>query len=306
MKLTIVGAGALGCLLAYALAPHADVALLSSRADHAAVLRARGISCERGGQVNRRTVRVITSPVEAPDSDIALITVKSGQTDWAAVQAAALLAADGLAVTLQNGLGNHEALAAVLGEGRAGQAITALGATLLGPDRVRQAGTGLTVVAAPPQRERAIALAALFAGAGLPAEVSADLEALVWGKLVVSCGINALSALLRVPNGVLAELPEARELLAALVAEAVVVAEVRGVQLPYADPLAHVLGVAATTAANRSSMLQDVLQGRPTEIGAINGALVREAARLGVAVPLNRMLVGLVTALDAGIPRRVS
>ena len=149
------------------------------------------------------------------------------------------------------------------------------------------------------------ALAELFESCGLPAELADDLDALVWGKLVVNAGINALTALLRVPNGALAATPAARDLAAEAVAEAVAVAAARGITLPYADPLAHVLAVAEATGANRSSMLQDVLRGSPSEIATINGAVVREGARLGVATPVNRLLAALVEALDATTGQRV-
>jgi 2-dehydropantoate 2-reductase len=208
-------------------------------------------------------------------------------------------------VTLQNGVGNRELLADALGENRVGQAVTALGATLIGPGHVRHAGQGTTVFGSAPDRAGMAALAALFSSCGLPAELSDDLDALVWGKLVVNVGINALTALLRVPNGALATTAEARDLVAQAVAEAVAVAEARGTRLPEADPLAHVLAVAQATGANRSSMLQDALRGSPTEIATINGAVVREGQRIGVPTPVNSMLTALVRALDATADARV-
>jgi 2-dehydropantoate 2-reductase len=140
---------------------------------------------------------------------------------------------------------------------------------------------------------------ALFNACGLPAELSDDLDALVWGKLVVNAGINALTALLRIPNGALAASAEARTLMAGAVAEAAAVAQARGTTLPYDNPLAHTLAIAQTTGANHSSMLQDVLRGSPTEIDAINGAVEREGLRLGVPTPVNSVLAALVRALDA-------
>src|SRR4029453_11943516 len=106
-------------------------------------------------------------------------------------------------------------------------------------------------------------LADLFSACGLPAELSDDLESLVWGKLVVNAGINALTALLRVRNGALANSAEARALMIGAVAETVAVAQSRGTTLPYGKPLAHTLNVARATGANQSSMLQDVLRGSP-------------------------------------------
>ncbi|HWQ14988.1 MAG TPA: 2-dehydropantoate 2-reductase [Roseiflexaceae bacterium] len=314
MKLTIIGAGAMGSLLAFYLSARAEVWLLDSWQTQVDAINARGITCERDGHAETRPARATADPAAIGGCDAALVLVKAHQTPWAAdmIRRSAAAATPGpheytgaaapplhFVVTLQNGLGNREVLAAALGEGRVGQGVTALGATLLGPGRVRHAGQGLTVFGAHPNRAAAEALATLFAACGLPSEVGDNLEALVWGKLVVNAGINALTALLRVPNGALAEVPQARALLEAAVREAAGVAAARGVRLPYDDPLAHTLAVVRATAANRSSMLQDVLRGSPTEVETINGAVAREGERLGVPTPVNRTLAELVRALEA-------
>jgi 2-dehydropantoate 2-reductase len=305
MRVAIVGAGAMGGVVGFYLAAATDVVLVDPWAEHVAAITARGLTCERDGVERTRAVRAVSDPADAGPCDAALVLVKGRQTPWAAAACGSLLAPGGVAYTLQNGVGNLEALAAALGQGRAGQGVTALGGTLLGPGRVRHAGMGETVLSAAPDRERAEALAALFTAAGLPASVGDDVEALVWGKLVVNAGINALTALLRVPNGVLADEPAARALLRQAAAEAAAVAAARGVRLPYGDPAAHVEAVARATAANRSSTLQDVLRGAATEVATINGAVAREGARLGVPTPLNAALAALVEALEATAERRV-
>lgn len=306
MRIAIVGAGAMGGVLGFYLAEVAEVVLVDQWAEHVAAVNQHGLRCERDGVAATRAVRAVVDPAEAGRCDAAIVLVKASQTGWACAACRALLAADGVAYTLQNGVGNLELLAAALGAERATQGVTALGGTLLGPGRVRHAGMGPTALGAAPNAARTASLARLFVAAGLPASVEENLESLVWGKLVVNVGINALSALLRVPNGTLAEKPVIRELLRAAVAEAVAVAEARGITLPYADPVAHVEGVARATGANRSSMLQDVLRGARTEILTINGAVVREGARLGVPTPLNATLVTLVEALEATAGERVA
>lgn len=298
MRLAIIGAGAMGSLLAHSLAAAAEIWLVDGWPAQVAALSERGVTCERDGAESTRPVRATADPAAVPPCDAALVLVKAAQTPWAAEQIRALAGAP-YVLTLQNGVGNREALAAALGEGRVGQGVTALGATLLGPGRVRHAGMGATQIGAAPDPPAAQRLAALLTRCGLPCEVVESVDGLVWGKLVVNAGINALTALLRVHNGALAEVPEVRALLAAAVAEAAAVARARGVALPYDDPLEHVLGVARATAGNQSSMLQDVLRGSPTEIETINGAVAREGRRLGVPTPVNTMLADLVRALDA-------
>lgn len=304
MNITVIGAGAMGSLLGFYLSSAANVTLLDPWRAHVDAINAAGLRCEHDGTEDVRRLRATTSTADAGPCDIALVLVKAQQTPWAAQQAQ-IINPRLLAMTLQNGVGNSEALATVLGAERVGQGVTSLGATLLGPGHVRHAGHGPTVFGSAPNAEAAQALAALFTQCGLPAECTDDLDALVWGKLLVNVGINALTALLQVPNGVLAEEPTARSLLELAVAEAAAVAAARGVALPYADPLEHVLEVARVTGANRSSMLQDVLRGNPTEIATINGAVAGEGARLGIDTPMNTLLTALVTALDASRAERV-
>lgn len=301
MKVGIVGAGAMGSLLSFYLSGVAghEIWLLSDRAEHVAAIRQAGLICERAGRVEQRQVKITTATEEAGPCDVVLVLVKAHQTARAAERARAMLHARTLVVTLQNGLGNREVLAQALGAQRVTQGVTMLGATLLGPGQVRHAGQGMTCFATGANHADLLAaLVNLFQAAGLPAELRDDVEPLIWSKLVVNVGINALTALLRVPNGVLAHLPPARELMGNLVEEAVAVAAARGTPIP-GDALAQVLAVAQATSANRSSMLQDVLRGSPTEIATINGAIVREGERLGVPTPYNRVVTGMVAALEA-------
>ncbi|PDV99547.1 ketopantoate reductase family protein [Candidatus Viridilinea mediisalina] len=299
MRIAILGAGALGGLIGFYLARVADVVLVDTWEAHVAAIKAHGLICEYAGQTEARSVCAVSEPHHVAPVPIALVLVKAHQTAWAARVAAQLLTPDGVAYTLQNGLGNYDMLAASLGAARVGQGVTTLGATLLGPGRVRLAGLGPTTLGSVPEAQRAAALAEQFSASGLATSVSTEIEGLIWGKLLVNVGINALTALLRVPNGALATSPEARQLLEAVVCEAAAVAAAKGLTLPYADPVAHTLAVAQATASNQSSMLQDILRGSPSEINTINGAIVREGERLGLPTPLNAMLTKLVLALEA-------
>jgi 2-dehydropantoate 2-reductase len=309
MKLAIIGAGAMGSLLGFYLSQMAEVWLLDSWAAHVEAINNVGISCERDGDGQIRRCHATTDPAAIGPCDCVLVLTKAAQTGWAAemvAQLASVISGQPVVVyTLQNGIGNRELLAERLGAERVGQGVSSLGATLLGPGRVRHAGMGATIFGSMPDTRQANALAALFTDCGLPAEVSANLESLVWGKLMANIAINALTALLRVPNGLIATNPGIRQLAEAAVAEAAAVAAARGVQLPYPDPVAHALSVAAATGANHSSMLQDAIRGAPTEIATINGAVCREGRKLGVPTPVNDMLTSLVQALDDTRAQRV-
>jgi 2-dehydropantoate 2-reductase len=327
MKIGIIGAGALGSLIAFYLSANADVWMLSRRHEQIDAINRGGLRCELGDATAVRHPRAAADPAAMGACVAVLVLTKSYATAWAAEQARALLrtknqaprtdpsitpgsrflvlGSSTIVVTLQNGLGNRERLAAALGEAYVGQGVTSLGATLLGLGHVRHAGQGTTVFGSAPERAGMAALVDLFNASGLPAELGDDLDALVWGKLVTNAGINALTALLRVPNGALADDTEARALVAGAVAEAAAVAQARGTSLPYHDTLANTLAVARATSANYSSMLQDILRGSPTEIETINGAIAREGQRLGVPTPLNNMLAALVRALEATAETRI-
>jgi len=275
------------------LASLADVTLLGSWPEGLAAVRERGIRLQENGKVSEHRVKATDDPSECHGAEIALVLVKSWQTEAAASMLADCLAPDGVALTLQNGLGNIEVLQAVIGPERAALGVTTSGATLLGPGSVRAGGTGPTHVAPHPRLEP---LVELLGTAGFEVYAAANLLSLVWGKLVVNTGINALTALLEVRNGELLERPHALSIMNEAALETARVAEELGIKLPYDDPLHEVEGVAGRTAENESSMLQDIRRGAPTEVDAINGAVMQEGGRLGVPTPVNWSLWNLVRA----------
>lgn len=227
----------------------------------------------------------------------ALVLVKSWQTARAAEQLKTLLDPVGLALTLQNGLGNREVLAEVLGEERVAQGVTTSGGTLLEPGLVRLGGEGAVSLEDKP---RLGPMSALLQKAGFEIHQVEQVESLVWGKLVVNSAINPLSAILRLPNGALMEQPERRRLLDEVAGETARVAQAKGIRLPFENPTQAVEDVARRTAANRSSMLQDVLRGAPTEIESISGAIHRLGMELSVPTPFNTCLYWLVKSMSAG------
>lgn len=297
----IIGTGAMGCLFGARLAPLVRVTMLGTWAEGVRALQQNGIHFWEGEAETIVPVCALDCPAGV-QADVVLVLVKGYQTGRAAQWATQILRPEGIALTLQNGLGNLEQLAAAVGPARAAMGISMQGATLLGPGHVRHGGNGPTTLATTPAVEaRLQRVAALLGQAGFETYLTDDTRALVWGKLVVNTAINALTAILRVPNGALAEQPDVRAVMAAAAQETAQVAQALGIVLPYPDPAARAIQVAHMTAANRSSMLQDVLRGTPTEIEAINGAVVKIAHELGLAVPVNETLLRLVRGVEAGM-----
>jgi 2-dehydropantoate 2-reductase len=304
VKIAVIGAGAMGSLFgAYLTKAGESVAVMDVWPEHIQAIQTQGLILEEMSGEQNIPLTATTRLDMLEPVDLVILFVKSAATRLAAKSATAILKAGGRILTLQNGLGNAETIAEVIGMERVLVGTTAQGATLLGPGRVRHAGQGDTHIGqlaggADPFCDD---VAMTLSRAGLPTFVEADVRRLVWGKLVINAGINALTALLRLRNGQLAELPETRQLLTLAVEEAVQVANAAGIRLPYLDPVEKVLSVAIATKQNQSSMLQDILRGATTEIAVINGAIVREGERLGVATPVNRSLTLLVAALEKNL-----
>ena len=289
----------MACLFAARLAASGvDVTMLANWPAGLEALQRAGVTVVEGdGRQQYYPVKATNDPQSCAGVRYALVLVKSWQTERTAGQLAQCLAPDGVALTLQNGLGNLEALAASLGASRSALGVTTTGANLLGPGQVRPAGEGVITLGVHPLMSK---LAELLHRGGFVVETSHDPSGLVWGKLVINAAINPITALLGIPNGEILERPTARALLAALAREAAAVAVAQGVRLPYPDPVQTVETIARRTAVNRSSMLQDVTRGAPTEIDAICGAIVAAGERTGVPTPVNRTLWHLVKAIHRG------
>jgi 2-dehydropantoate 2-reductase len=297
-SILIIGSGSMACLFAARLsAAGVSVTMLVGWPAGLQALRQEGVTIvESDGEGRSFSVQVTESPLDCRGARYALVLVKSWQTERAARQLVDCLATDGVALTLQNGIGNREKLSRLLGGQRVALGVTTIGANLLEPGRVRPAGEGVISLGAHPLMGQ---LAVILRSGGFLVEMSPDPSGLLWGKLVINAAINPITALLGITNGELLERLPARVLLAAVAREAAAVAVAQGVRLPYPDPAVAVETIARRTASNRSSMLQDVSRGAPTEIDAICGAIVEAGERTGVPTPLNRTLWQLVNALSA-------
>jgi 2-dehydropantoate 2-reductase len=301
MKINIIGPGALGCLLAAFLKEAGEeVCLVDYRPERVASLGRQGLvlhTLEGRSQV----VRVAAAlPQEADPAELVIVAVKAHRTATAARSLPALLGPQGIALTLQNGLGNLETMAEVIGWQQLLAGVIFAGATRPRDGEVIYAGVGATYLGIPANSQVSTAqltqVVEVFHRAGLQCHPHEDIYLMLWEKLLVNVGINPLTAILRVSNGALLKIPEAWELAVAAAQEAREVALAANVNLT-ADPEALLRRVCTATAANRSSMLQDILAGRPTEIDALNGQVVNRGAAFQVQTPVNYFLINLIRAI---------
>ena len=291
--LLIFGTGALGTLFAARLsAAGYAVTVLGTWTEALEALAAGGARIRwPDGREEAHPVAVAASPEEVAPARYAIVLVKSWQTPRVARWLQQTLAADGLALTLQNGLGNDEVLAEALGHERVAAGVTIVGATVVAPGVVRVSGNPIVTLGEHP---RLAPLQQALAAAGFEVEARADVRGVIWGKLAINAGLNPLTALLGVPNGGLLEDPAARLFMRRAAQEVAAVAAAQGITLPYDDAAAAVEDIARRTAPNLSSMLQDLRRGAPTEIDAICGAVARRGREVGAPAPLNEALWAMI------------
>ena len=289
MKVTVIGPGAMGCLFAARLARGgARVHLVDHRADRASRLDRSGITVETAEETFVERPSVTTHIPSG--QDFILVLTKAYST------AVLSFPPDAPILTLQNGLGNVEALCSMVGSARVMAGATTEAATLLAEGRTRHAAAGRTAFGAwtsCPTEDAAETLRQ----AGFNIEVTDSPGQLIWEKVAVNSGINPLTALLNVPNGQLLEQKDVRELMRDLVVEAAKVASTEGYR--FARSLVEMAeDTCRQTADNISSMLQDVRAGRKTEIEAITGEILRRAQLASLPTPRTRVVYQLLRGLE--------
>ena len=303
MKIAVLGAGAMGSLYGAKLSANSknEVYLVDVWKEHIDAVNLHGLQMEEGDDVLLyENLKGHISSEETGVCDLVIVFVKSTVTKTAVESNAAVFGPNTVALTLQNGLGNIEQISSVIGAERVIAGTTAHGATMLSPGKIRHAGKGKTIIGelGGHESDRIRKMAAVLEDAGMETVISGNVLGLVWDKLLVNVGINALTGITKLYNGQLLDYPEIEELLEKAVSEGVAVARAKGIRLGFDDPVAHTKDLCRATAANKSSMLQDILNDRQTEIEMMNGAIVREGKALGIETPVNLALTNLITYLS--------
>jgi 2-dehydropantoate 2-reductase len=302
MKIVIVGPGAIGCLFAAYLAKSKEeVWLLDKNKQRAAKINENGISLEGASGSWQSKPKTTADPKEIGQADLILICVKSFHTKTATEQIKPLLGQETKILTLQNGIGNVEIISELIGEERVIAGVTNEGATLMDTGKIRHAGRGETIIGTIDGKTPVImrSIREIFNKVGFECKMSRDIKSLLWSKLIINVGINALSAITRLPNGKLIEYEGTKRILRDAVTEAARIAKRKRIKLIFDDPLAKVEAVCEGTQGNLSSMLQDILRKKRTEVDFINGVIVRLGQELGIDVPTNRFLLDLVKTMES-------
>jgi 2-dehydropantoate 2-reductase len=293
MNVAVVGAGAVGCYYGFLLAKAGHAVTLIGRPALVEAVRSDGLVLESAAGAGSVPVQATTEGNGVAGADLVLVCVKSGDTEAAGAMIAPHLGRSATILSLQNGVDNAERLAAVLGRPVVPVAVY-VATAMAGPGRVRHNGRGDLILGASDTSER---IATALTAAGAPTTVSARALDALWGKLIMNCAYNALSALTQLPYGRLVQGEGVVESMTDVVRECVSVAEAAGVSVP-PDIFDSVMALSRTMADQLSSTAQDLARGRPSEIDHLNGYVVRRGAALGVPTPANRMLHTLIKLVE--------
>ncbi len=297
-RVAILGAGAMGTLFAYHLAEQNDVTLVDVREDAVEAISARG--GVRLGDAPVRAAQATHDPAKAYATNFLFVFVKAPSTLAATRPFAGNLNPSTPIVSLQNGLGNEEAIKASLGGAvPLVMGITDVAGIAVGPGHSKPQGAGTTVVGSAGASTATVRIVAdLIGAAQLECSTAYDIRPHQWGKLLANAAINPICALAEAPNGIVASDPDAAELARAVALEGAAVARAMRVNLPFPDAWEYVRAIVAATSHGRNSMTVDLAGHRKTEIDQVNGAIVAAGRRHGIATPYNEALLRLVRAKE--------
>jgi 2-dehydropantoate 2-reductase len=306
MKIAILGCGSLGSTFGGILTEAGiDVVMVNPLNRHMQAMIEQGLTLVENGEERLVRVRAVAEPALVGPVDLIIVLVKSHATRKAIESARALMGSHTIALSLQNGLGNEDVLAEYFGGESVIGGKTYVGGVMNAPGRVQVGVRGKrTFIGELDGRasDRTRQIATIFNRAGLQTEIHADIQSLIWQKLLVNVSTGAICGITGLTYGQLLQVPEVIACATAAVAEALAVARAAGVSLEVKEPR-QVLdqAVAGLPCDFKTSILQDLERGRLTEIDFINGAVVREGDRLGIPTPVNQTLVAGIKGIEFGL-----
>jgi 2-dehydropantoate 2-reductase len=297
----VVGAGAVGCYFGGMLARAGAPVTLIGRQHLVDAVANGGLALERGGELERIPISATTDISSVRDARIVLFCVKTVDTDSAAASMASHLSPGCVVISMQNGVNN---VARIREAARISPvaAVVYVAAAMAAPGHVKHSGRGDLILGDPLSTGAHLApIAAMLQRAAVPCEISQNIAADLWTKMIMNCAYNAISALGHVRYGQILQNAAARDVMLQVTREVVAVAAAEGTGLDFDVMMAAVQRLGEAMSGALSSTAQDLDRGRRTEIDSLNGFVVARAAQLGVQAPANQALFALVKLLEESI-----
>ncbi len=298
MRIAVFGTGAVGAYFGGRLAAAGEDVTFIARGATLEALRAGGLRVESvKGDFVVHPARATDNPAEVGAVDVVLVAVKAWQVSEVAPAMRPLLGPRSVVIPLENGVEAPAQLAAVLGEEHVAGGLCHLVAFQVGPGHVKHAGLEPHIAFGELNLQGSARLEHLkraFDRAGVDAEVAPDIHVAMWEKFLFIASLSGLGAVTRSPAGVARSLPATRRLLEQALAEIAAVAKASGVPLPADAPARTLAFIDALPAEATASMQRDIMAGRPSELEAQNGAVVRLGAQAGVPTPVNGFIYAVL------------
>ena len=301
MKIVIIGAGAMGCLYGAYLSEKNEVTMLDVYEPQVDAINKNGITIVEPDGIERQYKKVCAMKSGTCESvaDLVVVFVKSIYSENALEENKALFGPDTVVMTLQNGAGNDRKIAKYVSRENIVIGTSKHNSINLGGGKVSHTGAGITTIGSNLGRIEALSkIEEVLSQSGFETEVSDDIQRIIWSKLFVNLSINTFTAITRAPIGFMIENQYAWDFAEKMICEAVDVAEADGTHFSYMEVLNMVHHVCENLEKGYSSMYQDVTRGIPTEIDAINGAIVQQAKLYNVPAPYNTLIVDLIHAIE--------
>ena len=297
MKITVIGAGAMGLLYGAYLSRNNEVAMIDVSKEAVESINQNGITVEEKDSGKKFYAKAYLSGEYDDVSDLAIVFVKSPYTAGAIEQNMKTIGKNTVIMTLQNGMGNDRVIAKQSGSENIIAGTSRHNSTLVHPGVCRHGGTGVTVIGGASE-EILHKTAAVLKNAGFETEVSDDIRHIMWSKLFINLVINPFTAITGMKNGYMSECPSAVPFTERLIKEAIAVARADGQSFDFAEVVEGIRRTSAATCDGYSSMYQDCKSGRKTEVDAINGAVVRMAEKYGLSAPCNAIVTDIIHSLE--------
>jgi 2-dehydropantoate 2-reductase len=294
-RIAVVGAGAVGGYFGGMFAFSGAPVVMIGRQQFVDAVSRNGLVLERPQARERIRVEATVDMSAVRDAELVLFCVKSMDTSSTARQMAPFLASDATVVSLQNGVDNVDRIREAANISTIPAAVY-IAVSVPEPGHVKHLARGDVIVGPPSEQTKY--LAGIFPRAGIPCQISANIEGELWVKLLCNCALNSISALGQARYGQIAESGDARQLMQTVVEEVLAVARAAKVILPNITDskagMAAAMEIATQMSGAFSSTAQDLNRGRLTEIDSLNGYVSRRGAAVGVHVPMNHALFTLV------------
>jgi 2-dehydropantoate 2-reductase len=287
-RFAVMGAGSVGCFYGGMLARAGYPVTLIGRQSHVDAVNSKGLWLDTKTFSEHVPMQAATGPEGVKGAKVVLFCVKSTDSEKAAREMAPYLAPDAVILCLQNGAENPDIVRRVLPQ-RVIPAVVYVATEMPGPGHVKHHGRGELVIGDAPESQD---IADWFGKSGVPVEVSANVMGPLWGKLIINCAYNAISAVSQLPYGKMVEVEGIPAVMEDVVSECLAVARAEGISVP-GDMYENVRKLASTMATQYSSTAQDLARGKPTEIEFLNGYVCRLGQKHGIPTPVNHALLSL-------------